>query len=345
MQEVLKKFDEEIEEYINLYEMDNEDYIKLEESLADLIIRNYKKPTEKDFYDSAKKLRSLTLDKSIKLAIEFLQTYYNSSYVEKFEYALNNIFVFDVNEDLNCSFYRSDINKIYLNLLGNIYDPITIIHEFMHYVNNNEEVLSDASDYFTEAISYYNELLFEDFITNRYKSHEKELKLQRYGKESNMYIEAIQFKILSYLLKVKLRGNKLNRYFLWEAIENISYIDESDIEEALNNIQNTLEYGIYHEFTGLFEHTLEYVVADVFCKYLYSIYKKNKNVSIDINEAIKNYSVEDLFNFLEVDTYRDIDEEIYNYKSSEDDDFSIPIVIKEKEQKKLEYIYKKQKRA
>lgn len=95
MESLAKKFDEEIEKYIEEYEMDNEDSIKLEETFADLIIRNYKKPTEKEIYSSNKKLKDLSIDKSLLIAMEFLLKYYNNDYFNKFTYALNEIFIFD----------------------------------------------------------------------------------------------------------------------------------------------------------------------------------------------------------------------------------------------------------
>lgn len=215
----------------------------------------------------------------------------------------------------------------------------------MHYVNSNFDVLSDASEYFTEAISYYNEFLVEDFIEEKYPSHKKELKSRKYTRELAMYIEAIEFKVCAHLLKVKQKGHKINRWFLQEAIEKISYVPESDIEDAFIDIKGTLEEGVYPDFGSLFEHLSQYVAADVFSKYLYALHKNNKDITIDINEILKDYTLDDLFNYLDVEYEKEMPKEIYDYKQKLGEDFPIPIIMKKDEIKRLEYIYKKQKRA
>ena len=343
MESLAKKFDEEIEKYIEEYGIENEDFIKLEESFADLIIRNYRVPSKNEIKATNKKGRKFSLDKSLLIAMEFLATKYDGEYLNKLTEALNEVFIFGNDDD--GSFYNPSTNQIILNLSGDIYDPIVIIHEFMHYVNNNLEVLSDASDYFTEAISYYNEFLVEDFIEEKYPNYKKDLQGKKHTREFTMYIKAIEFKVCAHLIKVKLNGHKINRWFLQEAIEEITGVPEYDFENAFIDMKYTLEGENFSDFGLLFEHLMEYVVADVFSRYLYYLSKNNKDIKFDINEALKNYDVEDLFKFLDVQAYREMDKETYDYLVASEEDFSIPINIKNDEIKRLEYIYKKQKRV
>ena len=341
MEDLLEQFDYETEEYIEEFDIKTIDIFSPEEILADIVISNYKELTKRQKYTLIKKLKPVSLKQSIDLVISFLRECYNEEYVKKFMYVLDNKFVIKKNTCMHLSFFNPEDGKIYFNPHGNIYDPLLLLHEFMHYVNDNKEVTTFVSDYFTEAVSFYNEMLFEDFIEKNYPKYQKEVNVYAYYKELTNYIESIEFKILTHLLKRKLEGKKINKYFLYEALEELSDVPYEYLGKAMHVIEEYTNGENYPDFASLYAHLSEYVVGGVFSKYLYALHKKNSNMGIDINEILEHYDMKDLYDFLDIN----IDLILYEGQVINEDDL-IPFVFDKPTQKKLEYFYKKeQKRA
>lgn len=330
---LLEKLDKEVEQYIDDTKTDNEDYIKLEDDLADLIIKNYQFLTERQMYKSRKYVKSLSLNKSIDLVREFLLTYYGDEYLNDFNEALDGIFEFEYGGDPN-SYYNFLNNKIHISMLNTIDDPQTIVHEFMHYKNSHVDLdkMSDACDYFSEAISFYNEYLFEEFISLYHPNKLNELKIYRYERDEESYLSAIIIKILNQFILLKQNGHTLNKHFLGEVIDAISYLDEATITTAFDTIKLQLEESDYDTFEKLYISTVPYVVASVFGKYLYFEYKKSEHIGANMNEIINNYNVQDLYDFLNVATT-----EGTRYEAEDE----YPILFDKGETKRLENIYTK----
>ena len=225
-------------------------------------------------------------------------------------------------------------NKIHISLNDTIQDAIVIIHEFMHYKNGNVgiENVSDACEYFTEAISFYNEYLFEEFISLYHPNKLNELKIYRYERDEESYLSAIIIKILNQFILLKQNGHTLNRHFLGEVIDSISYLDEATITAAFDAIKLQLEESDYDTFEKLYISTVPYVVASVFGKYLYFEYKKSEHIGANMNEIINNYNVQDLYDFLNVATT-----EGTRYEAEDE----YPILFDNGETKRLENIYTK----
>ena len=337
MEDLLEQFDYETEEFIEEFDIRTIDIFSPEEILADIVISNYKELTKRQKYTLIKKLKSVSLKQSINLVISFLRECYNEEYVEKFMYVLDNELVIKKDTCMHLSFLDPEDGKIYFNPYGNIYDPLTLLHEFMHYVNDK----TILSCYFSEAISFYNEMLFEDFIKKNYPKYQKEVDTNAYDRELTGYVETIAFKILTHLLKRKLEGKKINKYFLYEALEEQSEVPYEYLEKAMYVIEEYINGENYPDFASLYFHLSEYLVGGVFSKYLYALHKENSNMGIDINEILEHYDMKDLYDFLDIN----IDLILYEGQVITEDD-PIPFVFDKPTQKKLEYFYKKeQKRA
>ena len=336
MEEIITQINDELEYFIKEAGIKKEETFELGDKLADLIIKNYKAPTPRQMYTSIKKLKHFDLKESIKLATDFIKEYYDKEYLDKFLDAIDNNTIFYRGDEKEASCYIPNEDKIYINLLDNINDPLTIVHEFMHYMNSHSENYSDACNYFSEAISFYNELLFEEFIKNKYKKYLKDLEFNAYDRKTVMYIKAIELKFMTNLLKLKLEGREINEYFIGEALESMSYIDEKYLSAACADFSLTIDEGFFEDIECIFIHLNQYVVAGIFSKYLYFLHKKDDRLCRNLNKIIEKFGVEDLYNFLELRT----NQVIYEDEEIHEDDY-VPIVFDKKSQKKLELIYKR----
>lgn len=303
MQELLGKFNKEIDEYITRNRIYTADDVKLEEDMADLVIGSYRQLSRRNARAYFHKLRYTSIESSIRLAIEFLSIYYNEEYKNEFIDALNRKFVFRTYDGSKSSYYDIDHDKIYIYLRCDIFDAITMIHEFMHYINTNRRIRTPLSMYFTEAISFHSEYSFEEFIVKYYPHRASELKAWQYNRDDCAYYNAIMFKILTGLLKVKQMGKKLNIHFLNEVINEIPGVSIDDIKVVLDAIKVELTDKDTNTFQKLYDYEMGYVIAGVFGRYLYLEQQGNKKIGVEINSLVieKKNTYRQLFNYLGID--------------------------------------------
>lgn len=339
MEKFLEKIDKEIEEFMEDELIVRTEDFKMEEDLADLIIRNYKQPSKMEVFFTNKKTKLVNIDTSMDIAVKFLKEYYNEEYLRKFSYAMLNIAVFDNDLDLDYSYYNPSEDKIHYNLKGKIDDAIVLVHEFMHSINTKPDVYNDSNMYFCEAISFFNELLMEDFIFKNFKKYTSDVKLRAYFKKHSFYIKAIQFKIYASFLKHKLEGHKIDIEVLKETVKDLLYINEKDFGCAIVEMYEQAKQGQFNTFFDLYMDACQYVVGDIYSRYLYSLAKENKQIGIEVNDLLETTAIDKMFKYLKIDFDSIMDE------SDIDDEQQVSYIFKSQSIKKLEYIYKKQKRA
>ena len=332
---IIEKTDEQIHEFVkeNVTMYENDIY-RIEESLADIILNNFE-PNPKSFKSSSD-MKNISTRKISKIISKFLKEYYDEDYVDKFIYAIENITSFTDTKYMDSS-YNSDSNKIVLNFLNRIVGVGETLHEFFHYTNINPYEITETSSYFSETISFYNELLVYDFICKNYPKYSMDALACRYASDFISYETAIEFKILSYLLKEGVKGNKVTEETWNAAINSLSTIDDkyivSSIMKLIYNLDSGDELACFGE-----EYILSatYVVANVISKYLYDLYKDDKKAIMQLNESIKILDIDEVYESLEIEINQD-------FNPNEN---SAHHLLSKESEKKLELIYKKeQKRA
>lgn len=204
-----------------------EDNIYLEKILCDLILTNrYPNDLNIKNDDQIYECRNkISLEQSIKMCRAFLENI-NHKYALIFDSLIeNNKIFFEKTNDVYQSSYtdftsENEFIKIYL--LNNINDPVTMAHEFMHYINFGDLLATEVTSYYTEAFSNFIELVMIDYIVNNYPKYKKDaLKVKR-SIFISIYEKNIQTKVVLELIKKKIRGLTISSYDVLELIKEIN---------------------------------------------------------------------------------------------------------------------------
>lgn len=341
---------EELLEEINYY---SEDFCSFVDSLNEITLNNpfNKINSAKTYKNIDKKNKRVPLSKSLDIVKEFLVEKFPPNYLEMFTEALEKgYFIFEKQDDEEASKFSTIDNKpvIIIKYENQIYDVCLIIHEFMHYTNVNENVITEASNVVSETISFFAEHAIFDFVKEKYPEYSNSL-LECLKTEYEMfYSRAVWGKVLSAMIKHKMNGGTVNPYFLEELYYKLN-VDEEEIDSAITAILTiALEIDDVDSYTNLLEfndHIVEYNIASVLSKALYDLYKKNPEEAISYNDSVISNPYFGLFEALDY-LNLEYDYLFYGKKSVEeiiDLNLEQPIYLSLKEDslKELNKTYKK----
>mgnify|MGYP006916060324 CR=1 FL=1 len=206
------------------------------------------------------------------------------------------------------SVYEFGNRFIYLPLNNNIEDSYAIVHELFHDINLDEKEESIARMFYTEGISMLGEVLLEEFLQNK-----------------NIKDSKAPINFMLYCLKTKSIDVDFNIKLIESYLIN-NYIDKGSIIKVLNTYSSSyvedLSYSI-HKIVDTYELSLDeqqtYIVGGLITFYMYDRIKQNrKNIKelFELNEELKNYTFEQVLDYLELN-YNNIDLNIDSYQKLE----------------------------
>ncbi len=300
-----------INEYLKLYledtPLESFNFIK---QINEIVRRNAK--NTKIF----KYKEKININASMTYAYKFFKSI-NSDYAQYFAAALLNE-TFYVSESFGTaySYYNYDINKkiIEIPYTKTIVDSYTIVHETLHDMNQDAENLTISRKLITESISMLGEMLFEKFlIENKISVQDNHKTVMNNFKVVNELSDRLSLEL--YLIYTY----KTQGYIDLKTINNIY---QNFNEETINEfIEDDYKFNIY--FDG------RYILGALISSYMYDRIIKNPkmiNEFFDINNAMNDMYVEDIFTYLNLD-----------YKFDDNDS----ILFTDESLNKLEKTYKK----
>lgn len=280
-----------IENYVKECEITSTDDFILTRRLTDIVLNQniYKLPI--------KFTRKVPLKKSIQYVDSFLK-HIDKSCSDYFHKRLEDgtfIFEDDLYNDKDAySDYDSKNNKriIYIPLRYNIFDSSSIVHELFHDMNLDETETSIARLLFTEGISTSAEMLYIKFL------------IENKVKDANILYKYLFYGLRYRALKVDYNLKLLEQYINNDNF-NINHIfdiyEEWKLEELEELITINDEIIIKEELT--LDDNQIYMFGFPIAMYLYDHIKRDESNIYEIfelNEMLKKYSIENVFDYLDI---------------------------------------------
>lgn len=285
----------ELEKYLKTYvenaDVNSIDDLKFIKRLNDIIyysgIKNYslKYKTKQDF----KKINKLVLD-----FLEELNVFYKDYYQTRL---LDGTFIFDTSKKDEPAYSdydaETDTRIIYIALNNTVYDAFAIIHELFHDINIDIKESSFTRQVFTESLSFLAEFLLEDFLKNK--------DIKDYQVNNNKNIKYIWYKSLEIDFNLQLISSYIEKRYLDEQIFNdiIKNYNKDEIEY----IELVLEKMIDEEELTI-DYEQGYIIGIFIATYMYDrIINNKKNIKevFELNEMLKFYTIEQVFDYLGLD--------------------------------------------
>lgn len=204
--------------------------------------------------------------------------------------------------------YEHHKRKIYIPVSNTLEDAFCIVHELVHDSNIDTTCKSITRSIFTESLSILIELLFEDYL--------KQYKIKDYKIANNLNLNYIDIKSLYIDFNLKLIETYINK-------NNINFQDLSNIVINYNKSQryelNYIIDKILEEDNIDIDYEHRYILGILIASYMYERIKNNKNnilELLELNEMLKVYDVEQVFDYLEIE-YDEFDLLEESYKKLE----------------------------
>ena len=224
-EEDYKVINEELEKFIYFDEPLYEEDLVFDHRFCDILYENnYTNPSYFKSSGLGKKKSRIGLEKTKEIAINFFDSI-NPKYRKKLEDALDNGIVEFEKAKLGEKSYFENFPypkcKVYFD--NTIADVFNLVHEFMHYLNTNDQEVTVVTQFYTESFSTFIELMVCDYILENYSKYAKDsLKMRRELFES-LYQNNLKLKLMLGFIDVKLTGKEINSYTLKEILEQFDY--------------------------------------------------------------------------------------------------------------------------
>lgn len=177
-----------------------------------------------------------------------------------------------------------------------------------HDINLDENQESIARMFYTEGLSLLGEFLLEDYLKiNKIKDTKIPLNYSLYCAK----LKALEVDFNINLLLSYLEDNYIDSGKIIKVIEKYPYNYASDLSEILSKIINNEELTIDSE--------QPYILGTLIATYMYDRIKNNKNNIMELfelNQELKNYTFEQVLDYLQID-YNNIDLENTSYQKLE----------------------------
>lgn len=288
---IYNELEKYIKEYIKNAEITSVDDFKFIKTINDIIF--YEGLRKYDLRYTSKK----SLKKNDKFVLEFLEKlnfFYRDYYKMR---KIDGTFIYDISKKSENAYsdYDCDNKKriIYIPLKNTIHDAFAIVHELFHDINLDTCENSVTRYAFTEALSLLAELLLEDYL------NEKGIK--DYQVNNNRNINSIWYKALEVDFNLQLITNYLDKGYFNEQVfdEILKLYTKPEIEYLELVINDMLEK---ESLTIDYEQC--YIIGIFIATYMYDRIKSNKkNIQevFELNEMIKEYTIEQVFDYLNLD--------------------------------------------
>lgn len=286
------------EHYIKCANVTDYNDLKLMNTLTKIIIDN------KANIGNFKYTKKYSLKEIDKIVNNFLLSL-NPYYKEYYDLRKNDgsfIFDNDKNSYYNDAYSSYDsIDKkriIYIPVTNTLNDAFCIVHELFHDINMDIKEESITRFFYTEGMSILGEMLLEDYlIENKVKDAIVPMNYVLWTTES----KTIEVNFNINLLLTYIENNYIDIGKIFQILEEYScnYIDDLDntIRKIIDNEELTLDFE------------QPYILGFLIATYMYYRIKRNKNNIMELfelNQELKNYSFDQVLDYLELD-YNDID--------------------------------------
>lgn len=275
-----------------------EDDFLFEERLCNIIIENLY-PINQGHDILFKPQKKLGHNKMIEYGIEILKTI-DLEYVLSFNEILKEgRMKFDCRhgEDEK-SYFDSQKNLFHIQIINNLSDVFTIIHEFIHFTNTKEELLNSTTSYYTECFSIFSELLVKDYFDKKYPQYRNDIQKIQRNNFINLYQDNLCLKAILEILKKKINGIEISEYQIFD-IMNILYQYQPDLnlikivlDEIISEIlEDDNKYSFEDAYTIHARNTVGLILA------CYMNELKDKNIW-DLNNHLYQLSVANVLSYL-----------------------------------------------
>jgi len=315
-----KIIDEELEKFIYCENPIYEEDLIFDHRLCDMLYEN--KYVTNGYFSGKSAVKTKTrlgLETTKEIALNFFESI-KPSYREKLEQAIESGTIeFRKREARECSYFEFDDNKnktiVYLN--NDVEDVYSLVHEFMHCLNSNEEVVTVVTKFYTESFSTFIELMLCDYITENYPKYEKDsLKMRRNLFES-LYQNNIKLKFILNFVDMKMSGKEVNSFMVAKTLGEFDY----------SKVPLELVIDLFYEFIDEIKIDIE----DAYSKYLgytvgmflgckmYDIAKNKKRQKeiFDISDNLYMFYANEVLAVLDLECRENLDLEEDGYEELE----------------------------
>ena len=274
------------------------DFYYNDEVFSEIVLRNNKKSTNKDFCN----YQTISPKKTIDLVCETLHLMskeYEEWFIEKyvcsdgmlfFTPESNPEFIHPDGQSMeNCSIHFDSEGIINIASTNSLYDVSALIHEFIHETNTNDDVICDTSNYFTESTAHYSELFFYETLRKKYPEYKNDFDALIKQRFYDVHSNAAFVKILSYFARVIENGRYIDRGNIKEITDIINKLsndtlDSDDVDNYLAGLSNHFEehLSLSHQYSKAF--VISSLIHDM-CE------KKGISAFTDLNSSMFKYPI------------------------------------------------------
>jgi len=272
--------------------------LKLMSTLTKIIMNEDDKSNR---FKYKKKYTLKEVDKIVSDFLKNLNKYYKDYYDLRKE---DGTIIFDDNKEaINESAYSvyDDINDkrvIYIPVRGTLEDAFSIVHELFHDINLDKNQESITRMFYTEGMSFLGEMLLEDYLVdNQFKDAKVPINYSLFCAKS----KAIELDFNINLLLEYVKDNYIDVAGIMNILENYPRKYVYDLSDVILKIVNN------EELTMDFEQP--YIIGTLIATYMYDRIKNNKNNIMELfelNQELKNYTFDQVLDYLELD-YNEFD--------------------------------------
>ena len=279
--------------------------LKFMSTLSNIIMNEDDKNTN---YKFPKKYSFKEIDKIVTSFLEYLNPYYK----EYYELRKNDgTIIYDKSIEAQIEGAYSDYDSIndkriiFIPINNCLMDAFYIVHELFHDINLDKSETSKTRILYTESLSFLGEMLLEDYLKeNNIKDAKVPINHSLYSIKS----KAIETNFNLNLLLKYLEDNYIDSGKIIEIIESYPYNYATELSETISKITDNEELTLDVEQT--------YMIGTLIATYMYDRIKTDKNNILELfelNQELKNYSFEQVLDYLEIG-YNNIDLNKESYK-------------------------------
>lgn len=274
-----KIIDEQLERFIYYDDPIYEEDLMFDHKLCEMLYEN--KYITHGYYNSksnAKTKMRVGLETSKEIALNFFGSI-KPIYRKKLMMAMRKGIIEFRKRDLEeRSYFEFDDEKsktvVYFD--SSIEDVFEIVHEFMHYLNSNDEVVTIVTKFYTESFSTFVELMVCDYIVENYPKYEKDAYKMRRSLFESLYQNNLKLKIMLSLIDKKMNGSEVNSYMLAQVLGEFDY-NKIPLELVLELLYEFIEEVKGEDIEDVYSRYLGYTVGMFLGCKMYDIAKDEKH--------------------------------------------------------------------
>lgn len=313
--------DRELEKFIYCDEPIYEEDLIFDRRLCEMLYEN--KYITHGYYNSkssAKTKMRVGLDTSKEIALNFFGSI-NPIYRKKLMTAMRKgIIEFRKRNSEECSYFEFEDNnsKSVVYIDNSIEDVFEIVHEFMHYLNSNDEVVTIVTKFYTESFSTFVELMVCDYIVENYAKYAKDALKMRRNLFESLYQNNLKLKFMLSLIDQKMQGKEVNSYTVAQTLGEFDY-NKIPLELVLELFYEFIDEITTEDVENVYSRYLGYTVGMFLGCKMYDIAKdeKHRKEVFDISDNLYKFYADEVLRVLDLECKDGLNLEEDGYKELE----------------------------